>query len=64
VAPAAVGGFFVVAEDGLDPNNAGGLDAELQGLLSLPCSEILVVILASGFITFGIHCEFLSRYAW
>ncbi|RLK47544.1 DUF1206 domain-containing protein [Microbacterium telephonicum] len=63
VALGIIGVLLVVAAVKVDPGAAGGLDAAVQTLLSLPAGPWLAGIVGAGLIAYGVFCGFRARYA-
>ncbi|WP_214404099.1 DUF1206 domain-containing protein [Pseudonocardia lacus] len=45
-----------------DPNEAGGIDAALKTLATQPFGPYLLILVALGFLAFGVFCAFDARY--
>lgn len=58
-----VGVLLLVAAVQRDPNQAGGLDAAIQSIRELPFGNLLVGLIGTGFLLFGVFCIFRARYA-
>lgn len=63
IAVAIVGVLFVVAAVTADPEQAGGLDAALKSLAALPYGQIILWMVGTGLIVYGIYCFARARYA-
>jgi hypothetical protein len=56
VAFAVMGVLFGVAAVRSDPAQAGGLDAALKALAAQPFGAVLLVVVALGFVSYGLYC--------
>ena len=56
VAFAVMGVLFGVAAVRSDPAQAGGLDAALKTLAAQPFGAVLLVVVALGFVAYGLYC--------
>lgn len=56
VAFAVMGVLFGVAAVRADPGQAGGLDAALKTLAAQPFGVVLLVVVALGFVAYGLYC--------
>ena len=63
VAVAIVGVLFAVAAFTADPEKATGLDGALTSLASLPFGQIILVVVALGFVAYAVYCFLRARYA-
>lgn len=63
IALLAVGGLFIAAALSHDPNKAGGLDAGLRSLLSMPAGPALLTGVAVGLACYGIYSIARAGYA-
>lgn len=63
VAVAIVGVLFVVAAVNADAEAAGGLDAALKSLATLPFGVVILWLVGAGLIVYGIFCFARARYA-
>ncbi|MCW1804098.1 DUF1206 domain-containing protein [Brachybacterium squillarum] len=63
VALVAVGALFGWATITADPDKAGGLDAALSTMASLPAGTVLLALVGVGLILFGVFSILRSRYA-
>ncbi len=63
---AVVGGLAVLAALAGDPDRAGGLDAALRTVASVPLGAVLLVVVTGGFAAFGLFCaaDAATRRAW
>jgi hypothetical protein len=61
VAVGIVGLLFGFAGFTADPNKAGGLDAALKTLRDAPFGMFLLILVALGFLAFGVYCFFDAR---
>ena len=57
-----VGVLLVVAAIKVDPDDAGGLDAALDGLIALPLGPLLCGAIGTGLIAYGVFLVLSSRY--
>ena len=62
VAFALVGGLFVTAAVTFDPEQAGGLDQALSGLLQRPFGAALLVAVGVGLGLYGLYCFWWARH--
>lgn len=58
-----LGVLLVVAAVKVDPEAAGGLDAALTALLTLPYGPVLVVVIGAGLIVYGVFCILRAWFA-
>jgi hypothetical protein len=58
-----LGVLLVVAAVKVDPDAAGGLDAAITALLTLPYGPPLAVAVGGGLIVYGVFCLFRARFA-
>lgn len=63
IALAVVGVLLVEAALQRNPRAAGGLDAAIESLRSLPLGGAVVAVMAVGFTAYGVFCVFRARYA-
>jgi hypothetical protein len=56
------GGLLFVAAVHRDPKKGGGLDEALHTLAGKPYGQVLLIVIAVGFVAFGAYCFFQSRY--
>lgn len=63
IAVAVTGVLFIVAAFTRDPETAGGLDAALHALATLPYGPIVLWIVGGGLVIYGIFCFGRARYA-
>ena len=63
VAVAVTGILFVVAAVTHDPEAAGGLDAALRTLASLPFGVVILWVVGAGLVLYGLFCFARARYA-
>jgi hypothetical protein len=63
IAVAVTGFLFVVAAFTHDPQAAGGLDAALHSLASLPFGVVILWIVGAGLVLYGLFCFARARYA-
>ncbi|MDQ1123428.1 DUF1206 domain-containing protein [Microbacterium trichothecenolyticum] len=63
VAVGVTGVLFVVAAVKHDPNTAGGIDAALRSLASLPFGQVVLWLVGAGLIVYGLFCFARARYA-
>lgn len=63
VAISLIGGLFIAAAIGRDPDEAGGLDEALTAVLQQPFGVPLLVVLAIGIGCFAFWCWHLLRHA-
>jgi uncharacterized membrane protein YidH (DUF202 family) len=63
IALGAVGVLFVIAATTHDPNKAGGLDAGLRSLLSVPAGAVVLAAVAVGLACYGVYSFARARYA-
>ena len=56
---ATIGVFLVIAAKDANPRQAKGIDSALRALAHMPLGPLLLVVVALGLATFGIHsfCE-------
>ncbi|MBV9832738.1 MAG: DUF1206 domain-containing protein, partial [Marmoricola sp.] len=62
IAIGGVGALFVYAGLTHDPNHSGGLDQALQEVLQAPGGTAALVVIAFGFVCFGLFCFARSRH--
>jgi hypothetical protein len=62
VALAVVGGLFLYAAFTHDPQKSGGLDMALHTLLQEPFGGALLVLVAVGFVGYGVFCFAWARH--
>jgi hypothetical protein len=62
IAIATAGVLFLAAAITADPDEAGGLDGALESLRRLPLGNVLLSIIALGFILFGLYCFIRAWY--
>ncbi len=62
VALLAVGVLLVVAAVKVEPRDAGGLDAALDGLIALPLGPLLCGAIGAGLIAYGVFLGLSARY--
>ncbi len=62
VAFGIVGVLLVRAAQTGDPGKSRGLDAALRTLVAQRFGELLLVVVAVGFIAFGVYCFFQAKY--
>jgi hypothetical protein len=62
VAFAIVGLLLLDAAITLDPGKSRGLDAALRTLVAQPFGAFLLILVAVGFVAFGVYCFFQARY--
>lgn len=63
IAFGVIGVLFVVAAVSSDSARAGGLDDALAALRTLPFGQVLLVVVALGFVAFGLYSGVRARYA-
>lgn len=63
IAVAVAGILFVVAAFTHDPQAAGGLDAALKALATLPFGPIILWVVGAGLVLYGLFCFARARYA-
>lgn len=63
IAIAVTGFLFVVAALTHDPEKAGGLDAALHSLATLPFGPVILWIVGAGLAVYGVFCFARARYA-
>ena len=63
IAVGVAGVLFVVAAVTANPEQAGGLDAALHTLASLPFGPIILWIVGAGLVIYGLFCFARARYA-
>jgi len=61
VAFAAVGVLLIVTAITIDPAVAGGLDEAIRTVVKLPFGAPLLILVAVGFIAFGLYCGVRAR---
>jgi hypothetical protein len=62
VALLAVGVVRLVAAVKVEPRDAGGLDAALDGLIALPLGPLLCGAIGAGLIAYGVFLGLSARY--
>jgi hypothetical protein len=62
IAIGIVGGLFVYAGIDHDSSEGGGLDQALQKVLRAPAGPYLLVLIAAGFVCYGLFCFARSRH--
>ena len=62
VALMTVGVLFFIAAYRQDASSAGGLDGALEALRRLPSGNVVLSVVAAGFILYGVYC--FMRGAW
>ena len=62
IAVAIVGVLFVVAAVTHDPEKAGGLDAALKSLATLPFGQVILWLVGVGLAIYGVYCFARARY--
>ena len=62
VALAIVGVLFVTAAVTADPSKSTGLDGALHALRDQPAGVVLLVIVALGFVAYGVYSFVRARY--
>ncbi len=63
IAIGVAGILFIVAAFTHDPQKAGGLDAALRTLATLPFGALILWIVGAGLVIYGIFCFARARYA-
>lgn len=63
IAVAVAGVLFVVAAVTHDPRAAGGLDAALHTLATLPWGMVILWLVGAGLVVYGVFCFARARYA-
>jgi hypothetical protein len=63
IAIGVAGILFIVAALTHDPTTAGGLDAALHSLASLPFGPVILWIVGAGLVIYGLFCFARARYA-
>jgi large-conductance mechanosensitive channel len=63
VALFVVGVLFAVAAFKLDPGKANGLDGALKSLATLPFGTVILIVIAAGFIAYGVYSFVRARFA-
>jgi hypothetical protein len=63
IAIAVTGVLFIVAAWTHDPQKAGGLDAALHTLASLPFGTVILWIVGAGLVIYGLYCFARARYS-
>ncbi|WP_439593240.1 DUF1206 domain-containing protein [Microbacterium sp.] len=63
IAIGVAGVLFVVAAFTHDPESAGGLDAALHTLATLPFGPVILWVVGAGLILYGLFCFARARYA-
>lgn len=59
---AIIGALLLTAGLQSDPRRAGGLEDALDTLAAQPYGQVLLAIVASGLICYGVYCGFEARY--
>ena len=62
IAFAAIGVLFLIAAYQSDPDEAAGLDGALESLRRLPSGNVVLSVVALGFILFGLYCFIRTKY--
>jgi hypothetical protein len=62
VAYGAVGPLLITAATQKDAAKSTGLDGALRTLAGKPWGELLLIVIAVGFLAFAVYCFFQSRY--
>ena len=62
IAFATIGVLFTIAAISADPGQAGGLDGALESLRRLPSGNVVLSVVALGFILFGLYCFIRAKY--
>jgi hypothetical protein len=62
IAVAVIGVLFIVAAFTADPEQAGGLDDALAALAALPFGQVLLIVVAAGFVAYGLYGIARSRF--
>jgi hypothetical protein len=63
VALCVVGVLFAVAAFKVDSSKANGLDGALKTLASLPFGTVILIVIAAGFIAYGVYSFVRARFA-
>jgi uncharacterized membrane protein len=63
IAIGVAGVLFIVAAFTHDPQKAGGLDAALRTLATLPFGAVILWVVGAGLIIYGVFCFARARYA-
>ena len=63
IAIATIGVLFIVAAFTHDPSNTAGIDGALKSLAQLPFGIVILVVVALGFVLFGIYDFVRARFA-
>lgn len=63
IAVGVAGILFIVAALTHDPNAAGGIDAALRSLASLPFGQAVLWLVGAGLVVYGVFCFARARYA-
>ena len=63
IAVGVAGILFIVAAVSHDPETAGGLDAALRALTTLPFGTVILWIVGAGLVIYGLFCFARARYA-
>jgi hypothetical protein len=63
IAVGVAGILFVVAAFAHDPAKAGGLDAALHTLATLPFGAVILWVVGAGLVIYGVFCFARARYA-
>ena len=62
IALLTIGVLFFIAAIRSDPDDAAGLDGALATLRALPSGNVVLSVVALGFILFGLYCLIRARY--
>ena len=62
VALALIGGFLTHAGVTHDPDDSAGLDQALQKVLEQPFGPVMIVVIAAGFLCYGLFCFARARH--
>lgn len=63
IAFATIGILFIVAAFTHDPSTTAGLDGALKTLAQLPFGIVILVVVALGFMLYGVYCFVRARFA-
>ena len=63
IAIATIGVLFIVAAFTHDPSNTAGIDGALKSLAQLPFGAVILVVVALGFVLFGVYDFVRARFA-
>lgn len=63
VALAVVGVLFAVAAFTIDPSKATGLDGALKSLVALPFGVVILSVVGTGLVAYGLYCFARAKYA-